>query len=246
MKLDQVIYRHSWVFFVLFFLAALVAFWPSYFAKLDQQEHFRFHTHGLAMTTWCIMLILQATFIRLKVYKLHKFLGWSSYAIFPLIIIATINLIHFGFQELRPYSDLPNIIYANVALMVNAVIALTLLYGLAIYNRKKPLIHARYMIGTVFTMFTPVTDRLIYRHFRELLNYVPVIDGRPFAPGAGFLLADIMLAGLVLWDGLKNKRWNVFPIILLILVLYHCSVLYWHDTTWWKSFSQWFIHLPLS
>jgi len=68
---------------------------------------------------------------------------------------------------------LPDIAFFQFALMLNAIAAFVVLYGLAIYYRRQPLQHARYMGCTVFPLFTPITDRLIYAHWPSLTSLVP-------------------------------------------------------------------------
>ncbi|PHN01452.1 hypothetical protein [Flavilitoribacter nigricans] len=243
MRLDKHLYQHSAFFIIGFFLLALLAFWPSYYSRIGADMEVRFHTHGLAMTTWCVLLIVQALLIRFKKFSIHRLIGKVSYVIFPLIIAATLNLIHHQFQDAGP---LANIHLANIALMVNATLVLAILYGLAIYYQKKPLVHARYMICTVFPMVTPVTDRLIYRHYRPLLEYVPTIDGYTMAPAVGFLLADLILLALVIWDWRTRKEPGPFAVALVLLLIYHASVLYFYDSSIWRAFAEWFLRLPLS
>jgi hypothetical protein len=50
-----------------------------------------------------------------------------------------------------------------------------------------------------------------------------------------------MLVGLSIWDWLSHRRWNVFPLVLIISLLYHYSVLNFHKFTFWKNFSVWFV-----
>jgi hypothetical protein len=128
-----------------------------------------------------------------------------------------------------------------VALVLNALIAFLILYGLGILNRKNSTIHARYMVCTIFPFFTPVTDRIIHIHLSFLLPYLPTIEGNPIAPVVGFFLAGLILVGLSIWDWLSHRRWNVFPLALIILLLYHYSVLNFYRFTFWKNFSVWFI-----
>lgn len=243
MRLDKHLYQNGVFVAIGFFLFALLAFWPGYYSKIGEAMEVRLHTHGLAMTTWCLLLIAQGLLIRLKKFRVHRLIGKVSYVIFPLIIAATINLIHYQFQGA---GQLTNMHYATIALMVNATMVLAVLYGLAIYHQKQPLVHARYMICTIFPMFTPVTDRLIYRHYPSLLEYLPTIDGYPMAPAAGFLLADILLIALVIWDWKNKNRLSPFAVTLGLLLLYHASVLYWYDAAVWKAFAGWFLQLPLS
>jgi hypothetical protein len=130
--------------------------------------------------------------------------------------------------------------------MLNAVAAFALFYGLAIYYRHDSQRHARWMLCTVFPLFTPVTDRLIGAHAPSLVGLVPRIDGSPVVPVAGFVLADAILVALALWDWRANKRTDVFPIALGALLLYHVSVLTLHRVPAWHAFCAWFLSLPLS
>jgi len=240
MKLERNLYQVSYVWFFVFFLAVLAAFWFTYFTKMLDQENYRMHTHGVSLIVWCLMLISQAFLIRKKRHALHKSIGAFSYVLVPLLIYTTVDLLHFRLQ-VNPVMGTMDFFF--VALVLNALIAFAVFYGLAIYYRKNPLIHARYMVCTIFPMFTPVTDRIIYIYFPSWVKYLPKIEQNPVAPVAGFLLADIILIGLSIWDWRAHRRWNVFPIALVILVLYHYSVLNFYKFEWWQSFSSWFYKL---
>lgn len=176
MQLNKFLYQYSVIWFILFFLFVLWAFWPSYFSHLYEQPDIRNHTHGVAMSLWCTMLITQAYLIRRKSFQLHRVIGKWSYVLMTFLILLTFNLIHSRLQKQGPLGTMYLI---SLALMINGTLALIAIYGLAIYHRKRPLIHARYMICTVFPLFTPLTDRLIYGHFRPLIQYVPTIEGNP-------------------------------------------------------------------
>jgi hypothetical protein len=88
-------------------------------------------------------------------------------------------------------------------------------------------------------MFTPVTDRIIHTHFSSLLLYRPTLEGRPIAPVVGFLIADFLLIGLTVWDWRSHKRWNVFPVALMVLIVYHYSVLNFYKFQFWQDPSNW-------
>ena len=243
MNLDKSINKKSPFFFAFFFLLVLVAFWPGYFSRLFGDMEIRFHTHGISMILWCLMLIIQPYLIYTKKNNLHKMVGKASYIIMPLVIITAINLMHF---RLRGLGNLNNGHFYFIALVINALVILAIIYGLAIYHKKKKTTHARYMICTVFPMITPVTDRLIYMHLKPLVGFAPVIDGVTMVPVLGFILADIIVLILAIWDWRANKKLNVFPVVLVLLILYHASVLTFHKISWWRSFGEWFIDLNLS
>jgi uncharacterized membrane protein YozB (DUF420 family) len=236
------LYRFGFQFFAVFSLAMLVAFWPSYFSRLGAQPSIHPHAHGLTMTLWVGLLISQAWLIRAGKRPAHRSLGVLSYVLVPALVLAALAFVHF---RLRPVGVLDDSALYFLALVVNALVAFLLLYGLAMWFRREPAVHARFMIATLFPLFTPVTDRLIGRYVPAIVPMVPRIGGAPVLPTAGFLLADAMLIALSVWDWRTNNR-RVFPIALAMLVLYHASVLTFHQFGFWRRFAEWFVTLPLS
>jgi uncharacterized membrane protein len=233
------LHRHSpWIFLV-FAAAVLAAFWPSYFSRLTEQRTFHAHTHGLAMTLWCALLIAQGWLMRRGNRALHRQLGALSYVLVPVVAVATLAFVHFRVQG----QPLGSVQLYSLALMVNAVVAFVAIYALAMYHRRVPATHARYMICTIFPLFTPVTDRIIGRHIPAIVPMVPRIDGAPIVPVAGFLLADAILLALWAWDWRSGRRSNAFPIALGILLLYHVSVMTFHRLPAWRAFGEWFAGL---
>ncbi len=239
----QVLNQGSLWLFVVFSLAMLVAFWPSYFSRLGQQPSYHFHAHGIAMTAWAALLIAQAWLMRTGKRAAHKRVGKLSYVVVPGVVVATVQFVHFRMQGVQAL-DAVSLYF--LTLVLNALVAFAVLYGLAMYHRRRPALHARYMISTLFPLFTPVTDRLIGRYLPSLVPFVPRIDGAPILPVAGFLLADAMLIALSIWDWRANRRTDVFPIALLVVVLYHVSVMTLYRWPPWVAFGNWFVGLPLS
>ncbi len=237
------LHRHSYWLFGVFALAMVVAFWPSYFSRLGSQPSYHFHAHGLAMTAWAGLLVTQAWLMRTGQRATHKRLGRLSYVIAPLVVITTIHFAHFRVQVV-PALDPVSLYF--LTLVLNALVAFSLLFGLAMYYRRQPALHARYMIATLFPLFTPVTDRLIGRFIPAPVPIVPRIEGAPIVPVAGFLLADAMLAALAVWDWRVNRRLDAFPVALAIVVLYHVSVMTFYRLPAWIDFGNWFVGLPLS
>ncbi|MFN8345096.1 MAG: hypothetical protein U0X91_08835 [Spirosomataceae bacterium] len=233
-------YRYITIFFVVFFLLAVVGFWNSYVTKIFEQENYRMHTHGIALILWLALLMIQPYLIRAKKVKLHRLLGKFSYLLVPVLVLTTLDLLKYSLSK---SGQLGNTGYFFMALVINALIAFLIFYGLAIYHKRKANIHARYMICTAFPMFTPITDRIIGHHFRSLIAYVPTIDTMPVVPVIGFLMADLILVGLSIWDIRSNHRRNIFPPALVILLLYHFSVLNFYKYAFWQSFCEWFYQL---
>ncbi len=240
MKLERALYQKSYLYFIVFFLFALAAFWLTYFTRLADQENYRLHTHGASLILWCLMLITQPYLIRTKRYELHKLIGKISYVLVPVLIYTTVDLLKFRLTGLPALGVMD---YFFVALVLNALVAFLILYGLAIFFRAKPTIHARYMLCTALPMVTPITDRIIHIYFSFLVPYLPTIEGNPIAPVVGFAIVDLLLIGLIVWDWRSHKRWNVFPVALFVLLGYHYSVLNFYKFDFWQSFSRWFVEL---
>lgn len=240
---SNVLHQNSLWLFGVFALAMLVAFWPSYFSRLALQPSYHVHAHGLAMTAWVALLVSQAWLMRTGKRATHKWMGKLSYVLVPLVISATVHFAHFRVQVV-PVLDPVSLYF--LTLVLNALVAFAILYGLAMYHRRQPALHARYMIGTLFPLFTPVTDRLIGRYAPSVVPMVPAIDGAPIVPVAGFLLADVMLLALSVCDWRANRRANVFPVVLGVVLLYHVSVMTFYRQPFWIAFGNWFVELPLS
>jgi hypothetical protein len=114
-----------------------------------------------------------------------------------VIVFTSLDLFHY---QLSKVPRLRTIDYHSVALVVNALVAFVILYGLAIYYRKRSGLHARYMVSTVFPFVTPATDRIIHIYFPSVVPHFYAIEGNPMVPIAGFVLADVIIVGLIIWD----------------------------------------------
>jgi hypothetical protein len=65
--------------------------------------------------------------------------------------------------------------------------------------------------------------------------------GLPILPVVGFLMADLILVALSICDWKSHKRWNFFPFALLVVLMYHFSVLNFYKFEFWQSFSEWIV-----
>jgi hypothetical protein len=239
MKLERALYQKSYLYLIGFFIFMLLGFWVTYFTQLLEQENYRMHLHGTVMILWCVLLISQAYLIRRKKNKLHGQLGKSSYILVPLIAFTTIDVYKF---RLNQSTILENRDYLFTASVLIALLVFLTYYALAIYFKNKPAIHARFMICTVFAMFTAIIDRIIDSYFPSLLPLFPSVDG-PVIQVVGLIMADILLVILSIWDWRSHKRLDVFPVALIIHLFYHYAVMNFYKFEFWKSFCIWFFKL---
>lgn len=181
--LNRSLYQKSVFWFVFFFACALLAFWSSYYSILGQPMSFYVHFHGILMTVWCLMLISQAFLIRAKKYRVDTLLGKASYLVFPIVVLSTIQLIHATIRQ-DPQVNFGT--YYSMALMLNATLVLSIIYGLGMYYHKDRFTHARYMVCTIFPLFTPITDRIIFKFVPGIIDFAPKIQGSPIIPFLAF------------------------------------------------------------
>jgi hypothetical protein len=87
---------------------------------------------------------------------------------------------------------------------------------------------------------------LIAAYAPSLIGFVPQVAGTPVLPVIGFAAADLILVALSVWDWKVNRRRDVFPVALGILVAYHVGTLTLHRVPLWNAFCAWFLALPLS
>ena len=235
MSLQKSINQRSYIYFVLFFLLMVWAFWKTYFTRIVDQENYRMHLHGIALVLWCTMLVVQPYLIKAKKNTLHKAIGKASYVLVPILIFTTFDLLRYRIHTM------PSIDYTAVALVVNALIAFLIFYGLAIYYRHDSARHSRFMVATVFPFLTPVTDRIIHIYFPSTLKFFPALMGQANVPLFGFLLADVIVLALSIWDWNAHKR-LIFPFILVALLIYHYSFNFFYQYQFWQTFSEWLMN----
>ncbi len=245
MNLTKALNRNSSIYFLVYFLLALWAFWPTYFSNPLRPVGSVIHVHGILMTIWCLMLISQALLIRLNKRKLHRLIGRLSYGLVPLLLISGVRAVHLSVTRLPedfPYDNY----YVEFGHMFNALVVFGILYGLAIRFRKDPATHARYMICTLFPAFTPVFSRIIFFNFESVLPSLPAMNGVPWIQLIGFGLADTILLILCILDWKKRRTLHGFPIAFMIILVYHISDFLLFRFDIWQQFVDWVMGLPLS
>jgi uncharacterized membrane protein YozB (DUF420 family) len=239
--LEPPLHRFGARLFVVFLALAVWAFWPSYFSRLFEQPNLWFHAHGVALTLWLAMLVVQAQLIRTQRRSWHRRLGKLSYVLAPAVVVLSTIFVHQRISARVPEpTQIPVAVLGSLALMLLSLVAFAVCFGCAMWLRRNRELHARWMVCTVFPLVTPVSDRLIAAHAPSLIGFVPQL------PVIGFAAADLILLALSVWDWRVNRRRDVFPVALGVLLAYHVGTLTLHRVPLWNAFCAWFLGLPLS
>lgn len=228
------LFKKSGYYFIALFFLALIGFWESYFSRLFSDINGYKHFHAITILLWISLLIAQPFLIKYKKYFLHKFIGKFSYGLVPALIISLILLAHsqitihdFGITYSRLY-----ILFLQLSLLLIFIIS----YVLAIFYRKTPYLHARFIICTALTLIDPAVARIP-------INIPPL----PFDYQVlTFALTDIILIVLIFTERNQKQGRKVFPIMLILFVVLQSINLTLTGNIIWDNFAIWFANLPLT
>lgn len=224
---SPVIFRRSAVYLALLLPFVVAGFWPTYFSRVMLETSVRVHIHGLAMSLWYLLLVTQAFLIRVNRRPLHRKLGRFSYALVPVIALSTLTMAHHRLQESGLNSETLFFFYVQLSLLAYFLIA----YGLAIANKARPLVHARFMVCTSLALIDPIFGRILYNSFG--INY-PLLEVLTYS------LVGVILLWLAVWDARHRPVSRVFAGMLVVFVALELPTFFVYGLPGWRSFAAWF------
>jgi hypothetical protein len=190
-------------------------------------RHFGFiqHFHGMMMMGWILMLLVQPILILKGKIKLHRLTGRLSYVLAPLVMLAIYLANQSAYYRYLKY-DGQTAALAHLALSFPQIVFFAVLYFLAIFYRRRPALHMRFMCSTAFLFINPALDR-------ALVAWLSIRPGFP----TGIIIV-IALAGIIATiDSMRTKRISPFTLVLGFLLLH--KIFYdLKDTTFWQSIGK--------
>jgi len=251
MRKNTSIYNNLGYWFLSLIVLVFFGFYQTYFSVFFQPWPDIIHIHFVLMTLWIVMLITQPFLIKYKKLHLHRSIGKISYVLVPLTLLFSFLVIrleyyknierqsqqvatglnHFEANEiLRKAADSPIGIFYFVWF--------ALFYVLAILNRHHTSSHPRYMLATALTLLGPTVDRILAIEF-----HIEIIAGFIPTYAVSFLIADTILAILLISDIKNNKP--IIPLAVCLIIYITGQALYFivPHFDWWPLFLQ-FIMKP--
>jgi hypothetical protein len=235
MSVTRALHRNSVFFFILLPVFAVWGFWPTYFAQAIRPITIIDHAHGIAMFGWCAMLIAQAWLIRSRRRNVHRALGTFSYVLVPIIAISTLMLAN---QQINARGLTFQGLYI-LMLQISILPQFLIFYALAIRNRKRSDVHARWMVCTALPMIDPIFARIF------LFNVLSP-EQAPMAQVFTYLMTDLVAIALLTWDWRREQRRDVFLPALIVLVILQLPTFTLVGSAGWAAFAEWFAGLALS
>lgn len=116
--------------------------------------------HGLAITAWYVLSLVQSLLITVKNRKLHMKLGWTALALLPVVAVSGVLV------AIRSVQGAPGFVffgmrYVDFLLVMLAEIAVfTALVAAGILTRKRPEIHRAMMLGASLSLLLGATTRI--------------------------------------------------------------------------------------
>jgi hypothetical protein len=185
------------------------------------------HLHGLVMTSWVVLFVVQVSLVATRRTRLHQRLGVLGAILAALVLfVGVVTAISAAARGATPGP--PPLQFLVVPL--GDMLIFAILVGTALYFRRRTDIHKRLMLLAAVNLLTPAIAR-IPLHFIE--------TGGPLV---FFGLTDLGVLGCVVFDTVRNRR--LHPVFLWGTVLIIASQplrLILAGTDAWMRFAAWLV-----
>ena len=225
-------YENITYLFIAIFLVIFAGFYKTYFGLFPSFDEVTItqHIHSVLFMLWFVMLIVQPILIRNKNFVWHRVIGKFSYILVPLLI-GSIFYIAKGFY-IKMIADLPaDKVISMLFVPFYQIIDFVILYLLAIYYKRFAPYHMRYMIGTSMA----IVGAAVRRIGTKLLGM-----SSPDAFLYTFILTDVVLMALIMYDIRYKKDWKPYFISLVIILISQIAYYYVPKTVFWQKWCELF------
>ena len=230
-------FEKSGYYFIGLVVLVILGFWPTYVSKYfdgTANFNFYFHFHAFLASLWIALLIAQPILIKKKKLNIHRKIGKLSYVIIPLLFTSIILLKHY-----RIDGKITDGLGASLWLQVKDLVIIGIMFTIAIINKQNTQIHARAMIATGIVFIEPTLGRFI---ILTLLPEPDCILGLAITVAIMYLL---IISLIIIERKQFNGRW-VFPLLLLLYLIFHYLIFFQVSFSFWDDFAKWFVKLPIT
>jgi len=154
------------------------------------------HLHGIIMTAWVVLFVVQISLVATRRTRIHQRLGIVGAALAALVVIVGILT---GLYAAARANATPEAL-SFLIIPIGDMLIFAILIGLALYFRRKLHVHKRLMLLAAINLLTPAIARIP-------LDFI--INGGPLA---FFGITDLCLLACVAFDTFKHRR--LHPVFL--------------------------------
>jgi hypothetical protein len=213
-KIDQpavIKTRNIIIGMILMFIIVHIGFHATYIKQFPLFEKYNrvHHIHGALMGSWVLLLLVQPILIHYKKFAAHRFLGKLSYAVAPCVIVSMVFIARNNYETGILKKSAAEVM-ATQSITWMQIVMFVMFYSLAIYFRKNPYNHMRFMIATAIVMLGPPINRIIFSYFPDVPTlYIFLIS---------LYVKTGVAAALFLNDFIKRKNWRPCLVILSVFL----------------------------
>lgn len=205
----------------------LLGFWRTFFSRIGEVD-FEHQLHGWLSTGWLVLVLVQASLIGFRQFKIHRVLGWISVAVFTLLIITSCHMLTlmlagkgplaqpFAMAKIFGYSD-----FTALPLLIIAYVA-------AIVLRKDRHVHSRLISVTLFAGLLPAVARFFFGILfllgkAKIGTQQELLDSLTLAMHPTYIFVLVVLGGAIAVDWKKGRlRWP-FPFAFAWLAIVYAT-----------------------
>ena len=233
MAIDQIHHRvnrerslYTWVA-VLIPTFVLIGFAPTYYLSGvfgGRRLSGWAHVHGVVMTSWIVLFIVQVRLVAAHRVRLHIRLGVFGVILTALVIVVgTITAVAAAARGSGPK---PPLIF--LAIPLGDILVFALLAGISLYFRRRPDVHKRLMLLAALSILSSAIARF------------PV--GVLQTPSGYFGLIDVCVIASLAYDTIKNHKLNqAFALGALLIIVSQPLRLMLSGTEAWMQFASWLV-----
>jgi len=224
------VYRNTAIFIFIILLGVQWGFYQSYTSQFPDFKNITplIHVHGALMMTWLFLLIVQPLLIQTGRVALHRTIGKVAWLLGPLIIISLFLMGKTGFARAAEAGVTEHRNFTFIVLDMRGLLSFAIFWILAMYKRKQPDAHMRYMIATGILAIGPGVSRGLSVSFGLSLGTAMSITD----------VLDLLIVGVLLVSDVYRKKdykpfLTVFTVLLIGAILWQLR-----DSSLWQSFAK--------
>lgn len=187
------------------------------------------HLHGIVMTAWVILFIVQVSLVAKRRTRIHQRLGIFGGVLAALVVV--VGILTALYAAARGASPGPPAL-SFLIIPFGDMFIFAVLIGVALYFRRKPDVHKRLMLLAAINLLTPAIAR------------IPLDFITNNGPLAFFGLTDLCLLACVGFDTIKHRRLHkVFLWGSIFLIVMQPLRLLLAGTNAWMNFASALVRL---
>jgi len=186
----------------------LIGFWPTYFGQVSRGDfgaQAMIHIHAAVFVGWIALFVWQALLIYQRKVSLH--MRWGRIGFFYGIILLIVGLItgvvrnqYYLNQGMRDEAAFTHFV------SIRDMAGFAVLFGLAMYYRKKPRLHKIWILGASVWLLIAAVARISINYFDNNPGWILLI-----------WLFPVVVAGF--YDAFKYRHFPSVHVALLVLMI---------------------------